>query len=159
MKRVGNPTKIEKFQFSKGKSGNPKGRPAIPAPIINIAKLAIADISKYYNLLWAKVDKGDIDAMRLYQNLIPKKWKEVYDTMLIPQDTTSVDAQIESLRKGIAQFEEHTLESATNVLRVLSTTKMADTQMQTEADVIEDRKALIDKIDQVLEMADKEGKA
>jgi hypothetical protein len=141
--------------FKKGQCGNPNGKPVtkIHKEVANLAKMAINDLPTYYKVLMEKVQNGDTRAMALFQDLIPKRFKA--ESFKIIQDTTTIDTQIDSLRKGLGLIEDHDISSATTILKALSSTKIAEVEAQTEADVIEDRKAMYAKIDQGLEMLDK----
>jgi hypothetical protein len=152
---AGNPNPNLATRFKKGVSGNPKGLNPVSPQIKLIKSRALEDYNEWYEILREKalIDQKSW-AMKMFRDHLPKHIRESQKTVKIVQDTSSTEAQITSIRKGLAEFEEHDMDSAATLLKALSANKIAETTAQLEADVIEDRKELLKKIDLVLEIAD-----
>lgn len=141
--------------FKKGQSGNPSGKKILPEKrkVINLAEYYY---EQFYEALKEKalVDK-EAWAMRLSFDHLPKKIREPTERFIIKQDTTSVETQIESLRLGLGEIEDHDVDNATTIIKTLSSTKVAERTALTEGDVTEDRQAMLAKMEKGLEMLDK----
>ncbi len=142
--------------FKKGQSGNPAG-PKVDPEKKRVMNLAEHDYPQFYEVLKEKalVDKESW-AMKLFHEHLPKRIRDPLDRFTIKQDVTTLDTQIDSLRKGLGEIEDHDIDSATTILKALSSTKMADTQMKAEEIQAMDNKTLLEKLDRVLEEVDKE---
>ncbi len=137
-------------KYGKGICGNPAGRPKgtlneRTKRYARIKAMACEDYEKAYNLLWEAVEAKEGWAHQLFfKDLLPKKFNQ--PTVFIEYEDDKLDGQITSLRKGLAQFTEHTEDSLIAALKVLGSIKIND-NMDTQIAPRETRESLIEKIE------------
>jgi hypothetical protein len=133
--------------FKKGSQGNPSGRP--PTLKTQLLKFADSDYDVFYDKLMEGVNRGDAKFLELFHRVAPKCFKE--KCVPVDQDTSSVDAQLTSLRKALLGFDALTLDELLNTIKTLSATKFAEIEAKRDAETTIDRKATLAKIDELLE--------
>lgn len=139
-------------KYKKGVCGNPAGRPKgtmneTTKRYMRIKSLASEDYEKAYRILWEAMEAKEGWAHQLYfKELVPKKLNQ--PTVFIENLDERLDGQITSLRKGLAQFTEHTEDSLMAALKVLSSIKISESIDNKEVPR-ETRESLIEKIEMI----------
>lgn len=133
--------------FKKGNHGNPHGRP--PSLKTQLLRFADTDYDLFYEKLMEGVKKGDSKFLELFHRVAPKCFRE--KSVPVDQDTSSVDAQLTSLRKALVGFDVLTLDELNHTIKTLSATKFAEIEAARDAEGVIDRKATLAKIDELLE--------
>lgn len=135
--------------FQKGVCPNPNGRPkgALSEHIKKFMKVKALASEKYedaFKLLWEAMEAKEGWAHQLYfKELVPRRIHQ--HTVFVEAKDDSVESQIDSLRKGLAEFTEHTEESLIGALKALSGIK-ANEIATAQTNVIESRESLMEKI-------------
>lgn len=144
--------------FQKGISPNPSGRPKgalseSTKQYLHLKSLATNDYEKAYKILWEKVEAGESWAHQLFfKDLVPKKLNQ--PTIFIEPTDETTDTQITSLRKGLAQFTEHTEDTLISSLKALNGIKINET-INTQTNAIRDtREELMEKVTNIAKVID-----
>jgi hypothetical protein len=137
-------------RFQKGVCPNPNGRPKgslseQTKQYMKIKGLAAEKYEDAFRLLWEAMEAKEGWAHQLYfKELVPKRLHQ--PTVLVEPSDNTVESQITSLRKGLAEFTEHTEESLLNALKALNSIKSNEIVANQTSSIIETREELGEKI-------------
>ena len=144
--------------FQKGVVTNPKGRAkgsksehTIRAQ--QVKSLAAEKYEEAFKILWEAVEAKESWAHQLYfKELMPKKLNQL--TVFVEKKDGTLEEQLDSLRKGLAEFTEHTEESLINAMKALNSIKANEAIIQNTNVVQASREELSNKIDLIQQLID-----
>ncbi len=144
--------------FQKGVVTNPEGRrkgelSENTKRFARIKTLAAEKYEEAFRILWEAVEAKESWAHQLYfKELMPKKLNQL--TVFVEKKDGTLEEQLDSLRKGLAEFTEHTEESIINAMKALNSIKANEAIIQNTNVVQASREELSSKIDLIQQLID-----
>jgi hypothetical protein len=144
--------------FQKGVVTNPTGRPKgivteATMRANRVKSLAAEKYEEAFRILWEAVEAKESWAHQLFfKEVLPKKFNQ--PTVFIEKTDSTLEEQIDSLRKGLAEFTEHTEESIIAAMTALNKIKANEAITQQTTMVQETREELSKKINLIQQLID-----
>lgn len=144
--------------FQKGVVTNPNGRAkGVPTTTtlraLKIKGLAAEKYEEAFRILWEAVEAKESWAHQLFfKEVLPKKFNQ--PTVFVEKTDNTLEEQIDSLRRGLAEFTEHTEESIIAAMTALNKIKANEAITQQTTMVQETREELSKKIGLIQQLID-----